>query len=116
MYNDLCYAIRMLLKSPGFTAVAVLMLALGIGANTAIFSMLEAIEGKTLPVRDPQQLVTVGVTRPGGGEARGIPYAMFCKLRDGNEVFSGMVTQVDDGVNLSADGKSERVMVEWVWR
>src|SRR5262245_17213922 len=55
MFQDLRYGARMLLKSKGFTAVAALTLALGVGANTALFSVLDAVMLKTLPVRDPEQ-------------------------------------------------------------
>ena len=57
MITDLRYAIRLLLKNPGFTAVAVLSLALGIGANTALFSVMDAMLLKMLPVKDPERLV-----------------------------------------------------------
>src|SRR5947207_9518202 len=74
--NDLRFAFRQLLKNPGFTAVAVLTLALGIGANTAIFQLLNALRLKTLPVSKPQELIEVRIV--GGNPGLGISYAVFC--------------------------------------
>ncbi len=81
LLQDLRYAIRILRRSPVFTAVAVLSLALGIGANTAIFTLIDTVMLRLLPVKDPEQLVIFG---------RMFPYTRFEQFRDRNEVFSGM--------------------------
>src|SRR6266568_5804831 len=83
MLKDLRYAFRQLLKNPGFTTVAVLTLALGIGANTAIFNLLDAIVLRSLPVREPGQLFFVTT----GGSVTGLSYATVEHLqRDDAEV------------------------------
>src|SRR5687768_9322338 len=87
--NDLKFAFRQLLKNPGFTAVTVLTLALGIGANTAVFSVLDAVLLKMLPVRNPEQLLALnhaGGDRSGNGFA----YPVFEHLRDQNQAFSDL--------------------------
>jgi predicted permease len=92
MLNDLRYAIRMLLKNPGFTAVAVLTLALGIGANTAVFTMINAVLFKPMMARDPHQLVGVYQyehTR-GGDNFRHFSYSDFTDLRADKEVFADL--------------------------
>src|SRR5499433_3220612 len=64
MFQDLRFGVRMLMKSPGFALVAVFSLALGIGANSSVFSLLDALLLKPLPVKQPEQLVIVGVQTP----------------------------------------------------
>jgi predicted permease len=96
--QDLRYGFRLLVKSPGFTAVAVLTLALGIGANTAIFSVLNSVLLRELPVRDPHQLVFLtnpdahGMEQGFGDGARDLlTYPEFQELEGNNDVFSGLL-------------------------
>src|SRR5947209_15656820 len=96
LLQDIRYAVRMLVKNPAFTTVAVLTLALGIGANTAIFTLVNAVLLRMLPVKDPQQLVVVGDPRWANGRSNGTPridifsYPLYKELRDRNSVFAGL--------------------------
>jgi predicted permease len=99
MLQDIRYGIRMLLKKPGFTLVAVLSLALGIGANTAIFSLLDAVLIKTLPVEQPEQLVLFGNAQSMGmttgfpdGSTDLFSYSFYRQVQQRNEVFSGVAS------------------------
>jgi MacB-like periplasmic core domain len=112
--QDLRYAWRMMLRSPGFTVTAVMTLALGIGANTAIFSLIDAFLLKLLPVKHPQQLVLVQRTLPMGGIDDGFSYTAFEQFRDRNHSFSSMFAWDGSTVILSIDGQPEVVRGDFV--
>src|SRR5215813_11926897 len=81
LMQDVRYGLRTLRKSPGFTAVAALSLALGIGANTAIFSVVDPLLIKSLPVKDPEQLVVLNTVDQRGAQRERFSYPMFEQLR-----------------------------------
>ncbi len=104
--QDTRYAFRMLRKSPGFTAVAVLTLALGIGANTAIFSVVYAVVLKPLPYVNSEQLFNVFEVQPQQGvTGTGWSYANFAELREQNSVFSEMAGAQKHQLTLTARGE-----------
>lgn len=86
LVQDLRYGLRQLRRNPGFTAVVIFSLALGIGANTAIFSLIDAALLRMLPVADPARLVTIGCSSDNA-----FAYPAFLQLRDRNQVFSGVL-------------------------
>jgi predicted permease len=103
LWQDLRYAARILAKSPGFAAVAVLTLALGIGANTAIFTMTNGLLLHTLPVRDPGQLVELLHQYPGEPAFNGFSWDAYQTIRDGNHVFSDLIVDSLNVIAVRAD-------------
>src|SRR5215475_3289653 len=110
LWQDLRYGARMLLKNPGFTLIAVLTLALGIGANTAIFSVVNGVLLSALPYPHPEQLAMVWCDN----RRQGIPdditsYPNFVDWRDRNKTFQGMAGVTDDTYNLTGRGEPEEI-------
>jgi predicted permease len=114
LWQDLRYGLRMLAKRPGFTLTIVLTLALGIGANTAVFSLIDAFLLKLLPLRDPQQLVFVRATNPRGGITDGFPYPIFEQFCDQNRSFSGVFAVDNTRVSVAVEGQPEMVGGDFV--
>jgi len=110
-WQDLRYAARMLVKNPGFTAVAVIALALGIGANTAIFSVVNTVLLRPLPYKDPERLVMVFEDSSKHGFPRDVPTsANYLDWRDQNQVFDSMAAIAGDSFNLTGVGDPERIL------
>lgn len=117
LVQDLRYAFRTLRKAPVFTAVAILSLSLGIGANTAIFTLLDQVLLRMLPIKDPQQLVMLDDKGPNMGRIsndNAFSYPMYRDLRDRNEVFSGVLARYGFSAAFSHNGNTERANGELV--
>src|SRR5262249_48545325 len=110
--QDIRYAVRTLFKTPAFTFVVVLTLALGIGANTAIFSLTDQLLSRLLPVTDPQQLVVLD--GPGAFQGRTynngtFSYPMYRDFRDQTTVFGDVIARFPTPLTLMTNGQAERV-------
>jgi len=106
LWQDLRYSGRMLLKHPGFTLIAVLTLSLGIGANTAIFSIVNAVLLRPFPYQAPEQLVIVGEGGPGGT----VSYPNFADWRDDRNVFAAVsAVRSNESFNFAGAGEPERL-------
>ena len=115
--QDLRYALRTLIKAPAFTTVVVATLALGIGANTAIFSLMDQVMLRALPVREPEGLVVLDAPGPNQGRVEGdhaFSYPMYRDLRDRNQVFSGVLARFPVALTMLHENRSERVAGEVV--
>jgi predicted permease len=108
LWRDLRYALRQLTRSPGFTAIAVLTLGLGIGANTAIFSVVNAALLRPLPYEDPSSLVKVNETRP-DGSLNSVSYPNFIDWRKQNGAFRSIALFRDLAFNLAGRAEPERI-------
>ena len=117
LIQDVRYALRALRKSPGFTGVVVLTLALGIGANTAIFTLMDQVLLRMLPVKDPQELVLLD--DPGAFQGfffgdQTLSHPMYRDIRDQNDAFVGVIGRFPTSLHSSHRGSTERVSAELV--
>jgi predicted permease len=120
MWTDVCFALRAFRRSPGFAALSVLTLALGIGASTSIFSLLYQVVLRSIPVHDPASLVTIesdffqqGWQRRDNSHTV-FSYPMYRELRDRNQVFVGLAGRSYFGATLTMQGNVTRVNAEVV--
>jgi predicted permease len=121
--QDLRFALRQMRRSPGFVVTAVLTLALGVGANTAVYSLLDQALLRSLPVSKPEQLVVLSVpgkawsghsSDHGAGEEKSFSYPMYRDLRDQAKVFDGLLATAPTPVGIAHDRTSEVVDAEIV--
>jgi putative ABC transport system permease protein len=119
MLQDIRYAVRLLRLSPGFALVAIASLALGTGANTAIFQLLDAVRLRTLPVKAPQELVELRIddmTHARGSWLRdaALTNPLWEKIREHQETLTGSFAWADEPFEISTNGESRRVAGLWV--
>jgi predicted permease len=116
LFSDIRYSLRMLVKNPGFACVVILTLALGIGANAAIFSLTDRVLVQSLPVEKPDELVVLTSYDPKDGPDYGssFSYPMYQDLRDKNDVLSGVIARGGAQMNVTYADENERVGGELV--
>jgi predicted permease len=120
LWQDLRFGARLLRVNPGFAVVAVLSLALGIGANTAIFQLIDAVRLRTLPVKDPQQLATVRIidrqwsSGSFNGNYAQLTYPLWQQIRQRQEGFSSIGAFGEDSFNLATGGEVHNARGLWV--
>ncbi|KPK01254.1 MAG: hypothetical protein AMS20_13965 [Gemmatimonas sp. SG8_28] len=113
-WQDLRYAVRKLMKSPGFTAIAITIMGLGIGANTAIFSIVNAVLFRPLPYENPSEIVRIFTSDSDGRTPLAVSYPDLIDYRARSDLFSGAVAYENVFLNLTGSDGSEVVMGEYL--
>src|ERR1700721_2697068 len=117
IWNDIHYALRGFKRTPLFTVVAILSLAFGIGANTAVFSLLDQVMLRLLPVKHPEQLVILkerGMHYGSNSGMNAMSYPMYKDFSEHNGAFTGMFCRFSTEVSLGYGNRTERVQAELV--
>ena len=121
IFQDVRFALRLLRKSPGFTAVSVAILALGIGANTAIFTLVNRVMLRPLPYPRPAELMSVSLTAKSpamhalaDGDELPFSYPKLRSLSESDRAFSALAGFSDDEANWTGAGDPERIRIEFV--
>ena len=111
---DVRHALRMLVKSPLFTSTIAITLGLGIGANAAVFSIVNTLLLRPLPVTDPDSLYVVSVTHQDNDRPHQVSYADFLDFRKETHIFADLAAYSIDFAGLSADNRADRITVSYV--
>ncbi len=114
LLQDVRHSARALRKTPMFTLAATLTLALGLGVNIAVFTVMNAALLESLPVREAGRLVRLSTWTPGGGDHFDFSYPLYVDLRDGSRTLTGLAGYVSTAVGVSADDRNDRVIAEFV--
>ena len=114
LLQDLRYALRMLARNPAFALVVILTLALGVGVNTAFFSVANFIVLRPLPVRDPGQLVVLAMREKATSEILDVSYADFLDYRQETSAFSGMLAYRLGFDALAAENRADHIISSYV--
>src|SRR5215510_117946 len=114
LLEDLRYGLRMMIKSPWFTAAAIVTLALGIGLNSAIFTIVNSLLLRPLPVKDAGRLVVLAMKDHHVEFPHGLSYPDYLDYKNAGDVFSDLIAYVPSPTNLTVGEQPERIWVELV--
>ena len=114
LLKDIRYGFRSLAHRPVFTLVAVVVLSLGIGANTTVFSLMDAVMLRSMPVSNPDQMVEIVTRTTGGGLHPDFSYPLYAALRESSPEFDGIIAYDDTSFGLSAGDQTDRLNGEYV--